>query len=226
MENLVLLLNILCFSLRLGGSSFPKPLSASEEAYYLELCAQGDENARNILIERNLRLVAHIIKKYYSSTKDQDDLISIGTIGLIKAVSSFDNTKGARLATYAARCIENEILVYFRGIKKQAGDVYLSDPIETDSDGTPIALMDMLAKEDTIFEDISRNDNTALLVRYINSRLTKREREIIILRYGLGSQPPLTQREIAAKKGISRSYVSRIEKKALEKLEAAFSEQQ
>jgi RNA polymerase sporulation-specific sigma factor len=226
MENLVLLLNILCFSLRLGGSSFPKPLSAAEEAYYLELCAQGDENARNILIERNLRLVAHIIKKYYSSTKDQDDLISIGTIGLIKAVSSFDNTKGARLATYAARCIENEILMYFRGIKKQAGDVYLSDPIETDSDGTPIALMDMLAKADTIFVDISRNDKTALLVRYIYSRLTKREREIIILRYGLGSQPPLTQREIAAKKGISRSYVSRIEKKALEKLEAAFSEQQ
>ena len=218
LESLTFLLSIVCFSLKLAGTSFSKPLSSAEEAHYLSLCVQGDPRARDKLIEHNMRLVVHIIKKYYASFNDQEDLISIGTIGLIKAVSSFDPNKGVKLATYAARCIENEILMHFRSMKKQAREVFLSDPIETDSDGSPVSLLDMLSREDTIFDDIARDDSTVLLLKCINTRLTEREREIMILRYGLGSRASLTQREIAARKGISRSYVSRIEKKALEKL--------
>ena len=214
---LLLFANTLLFSLRLsGGGSFPKPLSAAEEREYLRRYAQGDQEARDVLIERNLRLVAHIIKKYYTQSADQEDLISIGTIGLIKGISSFDPEKGARLATYAARCIENEILMYFRSQKKLQGEVSLSDSIETDKEGNALQLMDVVGVDDTMLDDI--HDRDSALHQIIRERLTTREAEIIRLRYGLGGTIPLTQREIAASFGISRSYVSRIEKRALEKL--------
>ena len=221
-----LMISSILYSLRLsnGSGSFPRPLSAKEEAHYLELSAQGDLHARNILIERNLRLVAHIIKKYYTQTSDQEDLISIGTIGLIKGISTFDATKGARLATYAARCVENEILMYFRGQRKSATDVSLSDYIETGKDGTALSLMDVICSEDDLFEQLSDKEIYAKLYEKIDECLDERERRIILLRYGIGNRKALTQREIAAMCGISRSYVSRIEKKALQKLEKALSE--
>ena len=222
---LLLFANTLLFSLRLsGGGSFPKPLSSAEEQEYLRRYAQGDQEARDILIQRNLRLVAHIIKKYYTQSGDQEDLISIGTIGLIKGISSFDPTKGARLATYAARCIENEILMYFRAQKKLQGEVSLSDTIETDKEGNALQLMDVVGVDDTMLEDIHDRDNALLLHKLIAEHLTAREAKIIRLRYGLGGTVPLTQREIAASFGISRSYVSRIEKRALEKLRAELDE--
>ena len=205
---LLLFANTLLFSLRLsGGGSFPKPLSAAEEREYLRRYAQGDQEARDVLIERNLRLVAHIIKKYYTQSADQEDLISIGTIGLIKGISSF-----------AARCIENEILMYFRSQKKLQGEVSLSDSIETDKEGNALQLMDVVGVDDTMLDDIHDRDSALRLHQIIRERLTTREAEIIRLRYGLGGTIPLTQREIAASFGISRSYVSRIEKRALEKL--------
>ena len=205
---LLLFANTLLFSLRLsGGGSFPKPLSAAEEREYLRRYAQGDQEARDVLIERNLRLVAHIIKKYYTQSADQEDLISI-----------FDPEKGARLATYAARCIENEILMYFRSQKKLQGEVSLSDSIETDKEGNALQLMDVVGVDDTMLDDIHDRDSALRLHQIIRERLTTREAEIIRLRYGLGGTIPLTQREIAASFGISRSYVSRIEKRALEKL--------
>ena len=214
----------LLYSLRLGaGGSFPKPLDAAEERKYLSLAAAGDLEARNILIERNLRLVAHIMKKYYTQTADQEDLISIGTIGLIKAISTFDATKGARLATYASRCIENEILMHFRAQRKSAGDVSLSDYIETGKEGNALSLMDVVCTEEDLFEDLETRQTYLRLHRYLRSELTSREQKILILRYGLGGKPPLTQRETAQLCQISRSYVSRIEKRALEKLQAAFS---
>ena len=221
-----LMISSILYSLRLsnGSGSFPRPLSAKEEAHYLELSAQGDLHARNILIERNLRLVAHIIKKYYTQTSDQEDLISIGTIGLIKGISTFDATKGARLATYAARCVENEILMYFRGQRKSATDVSLSDYIETGKDGTALSLMDVICSEDDLFEQLSDKEIYAKLYEKIDECLDERERRIILLRYGIGNRQALTQREIAAMCGISRSYVSRIEKKALQKLEKALTE--
>ena len=221
-----LMISSILYSLRLsnGSGSFPRPLSAKEEAHYLELSAQGDLHARNILIERNLRLVAHIIKKYYTQTSDQEDLISIGTIGLIKGISTFDATKGARLATYAARCVENEILMYFRGQRKSATDVSLSDYIETGKDGTALSLMDVICSDDDLFEQLSDKEIYAKLYEKIDECLDERERRIILLRYGIGNCKALTQREIAAMCGISRSYVSRIEKKALQKLEKALSE--
>ena len=216
---LLLFANTLLFSLRLsGGGSFPKPLSAAEEREYLRRYAQGDQEARDVLIERNLRLVAHIIKKYYTQSGDQEDLISIGTIGLIKGITSFDPGKGARLATYAARCIENEVLMYFRSQKKLQGEVSLSDPIETDKEGNALQLMDVVGVDDTMLDDIHDRDSALRLHQLVRDRLTTREAEIIRLRYGLGGTIPLTQREIAASFGISRSYVSRIEKRALEKL--------
>ena len=171
--------------------------------------AQGDQEARDVLIERNLRLVAHIIKKYYTQSADQEDLISIGTIGLIKGISSFDPEKGARLATYAARCIENEILMYFRSQKKLQGEVSLSDSIETDKEGNDLQLMDVVGVDDTMLDDIHDRDSALRLHQIIRERLTTRKAEIIRLRYGLGGTIPLTQREIAASFGISRSYVSR-----------------
>lgn len=207
---LLLFANSLLFSLRLsGGGSFPKPLSPAEEREWLARYAAGDPEARDVLIERNLRLVTHIIKKYYVQNSDQEDLISIGTIGLIKGISSFDPSKGAHLATYAARCIENEILMHFRSQKKQHGEVSLSDSIETDKDGNALQLMDIVSVDDTMLDDLHDRDNALLVHRLVKETLTEREAEIIRLRYGLGGTIPLTQREVAASFGISRSYVSR-----------------
>ena len=218
---LLLFANSLLFSLRLsGGGSFPKPLSAAEERMWLDRYAQGDPEARNVLIERNLRLVSHIIKKYYVQSADQEDLISIGTIGLIKGISSFDPSKGAKLATYAARCIENEILMYFRGQKKLQGEVSLSDSIDMDKEGNALQLMDVVGVDDTMLEDLHDRDSAERVRQLVGECLTPRESEIIRLRYGLGGPIPLTQREVAAAFNISRSYVSRIEKRALEKLRA------
>lgn len=221
-----LMLGSMLCSLRLSGTggSFPKPLTAAEERHYLELAAQGDLEARNILIERNLRLVAHIMKKYFTQAADQEDLISIGTIGLIKGISTFDAGKGARLATYAARCVENEILMYFRSAKKGAQDVSLSDCIETGRDGNALSLMDTLCSEEDLFEDLSTRELSAQLHAQIDRVLSPREKTVITLRYGLGGRAPLTQREVAAHCGISRSYVSRIEKKALKALQAALEQ--
>ena len=204
-------------------NSFPKPLSAADEQKYVNLFLNGDENARNKLIEHNLRLVAHIIKKYYTQNGDQDDLISIGTIGLIKGVSSYRPDKGVRLATYASRCIENEILMYFRSLKKSAGDLSLSDSIDTDKDGNALSLMDTISSDEDLLESISAKETRTQLLHYVESTLSKREQHILALRYGLGGAKPKTQRETADICGISRSYVSRIEKKALTKLKQAFS---
>ena len=187
---------------------------------WLERYAQGNPEARNVLIEHNLRLVSHIIKKYYVQSADQEDLISIGTIGLIKGISSFDPSKGAKLATYAARCIENEILMYFRGQKKLQSEVSLSDSIDMDKEGNTLQLMDVVGVDDTMLEDLHDRDSAEKVRRLVQERLTARESEIIRLRYGLCGTVPLTQREVAATFGISRSYVSRIEKRALEKLRA------
>ena len=214
-----LMLSSLFYSLQLSSGSFPKPLTAQEERYYLKRSAQGDLEARNILIERNLRLVAHIMKKYYAQTADQEDLISIGTIGLIKGISTFDASKGARLATYAARCVENEILMHFRAQRKSASDVSLSDSIETGKDGAALSLMDVLCSDEDLFEQLSDKETYGKLHQKIRECLDEREKTVITLRYGMGNRPPMTQREVAKLCGISRSYVSRIEKKALEKLE-------
>ena len=197
----ILMLSSMLYSLRLSSGSFPKPLSAKEEQEYLEKAAAGDLEARNILIERNLRLVAHIMKKYYAQTSDQEDLISIGTIGLIKA-------------TYAARCVENEILMHFRSQRKSASDVSLSDYIETGKDGTALSLMDVVCQDDDMFDRISSREDVRLLRQYMG--------EVLTLRYGLDGKEPLPQREVAQQCNISRSYISRIEKKALEKLRSAF----
>ena len=209
------------YSLQLSSGSFPKPLTAQEEQYYLERCAQGDLEARNILIERNLRLVAHIMKKYYAQTADQEDLISIGTIGLIKGITTFKAEKGARLATYAARCVENEILMHFRSQKKSSQDVSLSDYIETGNDGAALSLMDVVSDEEDLLETVSRREDIRKMTKAVDRCLTDQERQVIQLRYGLGGTPAKRQREVAAITGISRSYVSRIEKRALEKLKAA-----
>ena len=212
--------------LRLNGvsGSFPKPLSAAEEREYIRRYSQGDAAARNVLIERNLRLVAHIIKKYYTQAADQDDLISIGTIGLIKGISTYKADKNVRLATYASRCIENEILMYFRSSKKTAGDLSLSDAIDTDREGNSLSLMDVISVEDDMYENVSSQEICGQLRAYMRECLTEREQTVLSLRYGLSGLQPLPQREIAKKCGISRSYVSRIEKKALEKLRQRFEE--
>lgn len=224
-ETLWLLFSTMLYSLRLGGNSgsFPKPLSAAQEQHYLELSAQGDLEARNILIERNLRLVAHIMKKYYAQSADQEDLISIGTIGLIKGISTFDPSKGARLATYAARCVENEILMHFRSQKKSAQDVSLSDDIDTGRDSSALSLMDVLCDDTDLLEELSCQEQHAQMYRYLNECLTPRERRILQLRYGIGGRAPMPQREVATLCSISRSYVSRIEKRALEKMREAFA---
>ena len=199
-----------------GSHSFPKPLTAKQEREALAAMAAGDAAARQRLIEHNLRLVAHIIKKHYASSHEQEDLISIGTIGLIKAVDTFDSRKGSRLATYASRCIENEILMHFRAAKKTERDVSLSDPIDTDSEGRPLTLMDVLAQEDTILEDLDKKMNLQRLDRYL-SELEEREQTVLRLRYGLAGEP-LAQWQVAEKLGISRSYVSRLETRALNQL--------
>ena len=219
-----LVLSGLFYSLQLQSGSFPQPLTAQEEKYYLERSAAGDLNARNILVERNLRLVAHIMKKYYAQTDDQEDLISIGTIGLIKGISTFDASKGARLATYAARCVENEILMHFRSQKKSAQDVSLSDYIETGADGAPLALMDVVSEDMDLLEQVASREAAIQLRRAVEENLTDQEQTVIRLRYGLDGCQPLRQREVAQKTGISRSYVSRIEKRALEKLKQALEQ--
>ena len=216
-----LMLGTLLYSLQLSSGSFPRPLTAKEEAYYLERAAQGDLDARNVLVERNLRLVAHIMKKYYTQADDQEDLISIGTIGLIKGISTFDASKGARLATYAARCVENEILMYFRSQKKSSQDVSLSDYIETGTDGAALALMDVVSDETDLLERLSNREDLKRLCKAVDQVLTPQERQVVIARYGLGGGVPMRQREVAKLTGISRSYVSRIEKKALSKLRMA-----
>lgn len=205
-----------------GAGAFPPPLSAEHEAELLEKSRNGDDGARNELIEHNLRLVAHIVKKYYNTGADQDDMISIGTIGLIKAVSTFNTDKGIHLATYASRCIENEILMFFRNQKKTAQDVFISDPIDTDKDGNTLTLIDIIADKSDIADEIDTKIKVEKLRVILPVCLTERERLIIEMRYGLCGREELTQREIAKKLNISRSYVSRIEKSALEKLRKQF----
>ena len=199
--------------------SFPKPLCAEEEADCIRRCKEGDQEARDKLIVHNLRLVAHIVKKYNLLDKDNDDLISIGTIGLIKAIDTFDDTKGIRLATYASRCIDNELLMMLRSNKKLSKEVFLHDPIGADREGNEISLLDIIEEKDVdIVKKIALDADIKKAMELIGEVLTDRERKIICLRYGLGNQKEVTQREIAGRLGISRSYVSRIEKKALKKL--------
>ena len=205
-----------------GTGSFPPPLPKEEEEALLEKSHAGDMAARDKLIEHNLRLVAHIVKKYYRGNADQDDMISIGTIGLIKAVSTYQKGKGTHLATYASRCIENEILMFFRNQKKTAQDVFFSDPIDTDKDGNALTLVDVIADTGDISEEIDTKMKLERLRVVLPACLEERERVIIELRYGLNGKEELTQREIAKQLGISRSYVSRIEKSALEKLRKQF----
>lgn len=219
-----LMLSTLLYSLQLSTGSFPRTLTEAEEKHYLELAAGGDLEARNILIERNLRLVAHIMKKYYAQTSDQEDLISIGTIGLIKGISTFDASKGARLATYAARCVENEILMYFRSQKKSAQDVSLSDYIETGADGAALSFMDVVGDDSDLLEELSGKELAEQLRVAVKTHLTDQERQVICLRYGLNGGKACRQREVAQITGISRSYVSRIEKRALEKLRNALEQ--
>ncbi|RSK27939.1 RNA polymerase sporulation sigma factor SigK [Bacillus sp. HMF5848] len=200
------------------NNAFPQPLSASEEKKYLKLLEQGDDHARNILIEHNLRLVAHIVKKFENTGEDSEDLISIGTIGLIKAIESFSQGKGTKLATYAARCIENEILMHLRALKKTKKDVSLHDPIGQDKEGNEISLIDVLKSEnEDVIETIQLNLELEKIREYIDI-LDDREKEVIVGRFGLDLQKEKTQREIAKELGISRSYVSRIEKRALMKM--------
>ena len=202
--------------------SFPKPLTDKEEKYYISLGEKGDEQAREILIERNLRLVAHIAKKYATATQSMDDYISTGTIGLIKAVNTYRSGKSVRLATYAARCIENEILMSIRVSKKTSSEVSINLPIGTDKDGNEISLNDILGTDpDAVIDDINTRIQVRDMLNALGSVLTDREKQIIIHRYGILGTAPRTQREVAAYLGISRSYVSRIEKKALEKLRRA-----
>ena len=213
----LMLSGLLC-SLQLSTGSFPKPLTEAEEKEYLLRAAEGDLEARNILIERNLRLVAHIMKKYYAIASDQEDLISIGTIGLIKGITTFDVSKGSRLATYAARCVENEILMHFRSQRKSAQDVSLSDFIEAGTDGATLSLMDVVSDDWDLLEQVSTRETVRQLHQAIEKCLTEQEKQVVLLRYGLGGNPPQRQRQVAQICGISRSYVSRIEKRALEKL--------
>lgn len=218
------IVNLLVFILHVtGAGSFPQPLSSKEERECFNRMKNGDKDARNKLIEHNLRLVAHIVKKYYMSISEQDDLVSIGTIGLIKAVDTFDVSKGIRLSSYAARCIENEILMFFRNCKKSAQDVSMNEPIDTDKDGNALILMDVMATEDLIVEELDTKIKSEQLYKYIEEILSPREKIIIKLRYGLNGKLPLTQREVAKKLNISRSYVSRIEKKSLLTLRKRFN---
>lgn len=217
--------NILHFALHLNFTgSFPRALTPKEESELLKRMKNGDEEAKNKLIEHNLRLVAHVIKKYYSNYSDQEDLISIGTIGLIKAVNSFNCDNGARLATYAARCIENEILMHFRSMKKNANVISIDEPIETDKSGSPLTLMDIICSEDNLLDDIDKILKKEKLYKFVEQIEDEREKEIIIRRYGLYNTEIMTQKEIAGTLGISRSYVSRIEKKVLEDLRKRFEE--
>ena len=208
--------NMLYFALHMeSGTVFPKPLSAQQEAEAFRRMAEGDTSARSELIEHNLRLVAHVVKKYYTSNADTEELISIGTVGLIKAVSTFNNSKSTRFSTYAAKCIDNEILMYFRSAKKSARDVYLDEPVDVDKDGNSMSLMDIIAEDDNMVDRIDTMIKSRQLYGFVENSLDEREREIILYRYGLYGKKPLTQREVAEKLDISRSYVSRIEKRLL-----------
>ena len=221
---LILLLNSMLLMLRIApGDSFPKPLRREEEKEYLDRWLAGDLEARNILVEHNLRLVAHIVKKYYQND-DADDLISIGSIGLIKGINPYRPDKGGRLATYASRCIENEILMAFRARRKTAGDVSLSEALDTDEDGGGLRIMDVIATEDDLADQIGSRELCQKLREHIGQCLNEREARIICLRYGLDGANPMTQLETARECGISRSYVSRLEKRALEKLRTALEE--
>lgn len=205
--------------------TFPKPLTAEEEALFLQKYKEGDQEAKKVLIERNLRLVAHVAKKYQKQGEETEDLIAVGTIGLIKAVSTFNHAKTNKLATYAARCVENELLMLFRGRKKIAREVSLHEPIGMDKEGNEISLIDVIEGETVdVIEQIELDRNTQKLYRLLAGALTEREQEILKLRYGLYGQKERTQREIAQLLGISRSYVSRIEKNAIQKLKEYFRE--
>ena len=216
---------LIFFALHLGSPNlFPKPLSKKDEEEAVQKAINGDINARNLLIEHNLRLVVHIIKKYYANSSDQDDLISIGTIGLIKGINSFRPDKNVRLATYASRCIENEILMHFRSLKKSAQDISMNEPIETDSEGNPLLLSDIISSEDTIVDDIYDKEAKFKLRQIINGIKNERDKTIITLRYGINDDKPLTQQEVADLLGISRSYVSRIETRVLAEMRKQFDE--
>ena len=204
---------------------YPAPLEKDEERrLFLALRQNSDGAAREKLIEHNLRLVSHIVRKYYAGSPSADDLFSIGTVGLIKSVDSYNPDAGVRFATYAARCIQNEILMYFRSQKKLAGEVSINETIDTDRDGNPLTYIDIIRSDDTIADDLEKKVESEHIVRLLKSELTRRERDVIVMRYGLSAEPPLTQREAAARLGISRSYVSRIEKSALEKLRNGIKE--
>ncbi len=223
MDLLNLLSNLLFFILHVTDTdAFPKPLSKKEEEQALRELSEGSEEARKRLIEHNLRLVAHIIKKYYSNYSEQDDLISIGTIGLIKGINSFKPDKGTRLATYCARCIENEILMYFRNAKKLSQETSFSEPIDTDNEGNPLTLMDIIAVDDTIIDDIDTKNKLTKLVIFLKEMPEGRDKQILTKRYGLNGELPLTQKEVAKELKISRSYVSRIEKRILSELKEKF----
>jgi len=215
-----LMMNGLFFTLRLSGGSgsFPRPLKAAEEREYLERAAQGDLEARNLLVEHNLRLVAHIVKKYYAQTGDQDDLISIGTIGLIKGISTFKSDKNVRLATYASRCIENEILMHLRKTSSQKTELSLDEPLNTDWDGNELLLSDVLGTENDLVMRPIEADVDRQLLRQALDRLEPRERHIISLRFGLDGAREQTQKEVADRLGISQSYISRLEKRIIARL--------
>ena len=217
--------NLLYFVLHLtGGNSFERPLTAREEREALEKYHKnGDIEARNKLVNHNMRLVAHIIKKYYSNYSDQEDIISIGTIGLIKGINTFDYEKGTKLATYASKCIENEILMHFRSKKKSSQEISMSEPIDTDSDGNTLTFADIIFSDETVFDDVDLKMKTQKLYEYLKKLSDPRHRQVLIMRYGLYDTEPYTQREIAKKLNISRSYVSRIEKKAIEELKVMFN---
>ena len=206
-----------------SAQKFPPALSKEEEYEYFCLCRQGDMNARDKLIEHNLRLVAHVVRKYYVVNKNTDDLISIGTIGLIKAIDTFNISSGTRFATYAAKCIQNEILMLFRSQKKLGCEVSLNDTIDVDKDGNPLTYLDIICVEDTIAEDIDKKIQINKALNYIKENLDEREKQILVMRYGLGNSPSYPQREVARILGISRSYVSRIEKSCLEKIKKYLS---
>lgn len=216
-------IHFLCLLLGIGGNQvFPPPLPAEEEKALFAKMKRGDRAARTKLIEHNLRLVAHIVKKYYTSYRTPDDLISIGSLGLIKAIDSFDCENGARFATYAAKCIQNEILMFFRSQKKLACEVSINETIDIDRDGNPLTYIDIISCEDTIADDLDVKLHTQYAYRLIRDMLSEREQQILILRYGLTGKPPKAQREVAKQLGISRSYVSRIEKRALAKIKENF----
>ncbi len=217
-------LNFIYLLLGIGsGHNFPPPLPAEEERkLFVLMKKEGNLSARSKLIEHNLRLVAHIVRKYYASYPSSDDLVSVGTLGLIKAIDSFKFENGARFATYAAKCIQNEILMFFRSQKKLSNEVSINETIDIDRDGNPLTYMDIISGEDTIAEDLDMKMHTERVLMLVRDVLDARERTIVVLRYGLSDEEPYTQREVAKKLGISRSYVSRIEKKALQKLKDSF----